>query len=140
MHYRAHRDVHAQLPADSLSVSVNVLHTSGALGWLDQYSFDVKSGRIGSILSQGASEAFIRIAVGLGSEEACDLARCFGRTHPSDRMRLAAWGALASVAGDSSARDEIWREAESAGSRLVANEARLKRAVLQGDGDASGRG
>ena len=130
LHYRAHRDVHAQIPADALSVSINVLHTSGALGWLDQYSFDAENSRIGTILSNGASEAFLRIAVGLGSGEAQDLARRFGKSHPSDRMRLAAWGALASVAGDVRARDAVWRKAEGAGSRLVAEEARLRRAAL----------
>lgn len=125
IHYRAHRDVHRQLPADSLSVSLNVMHASGAQGWLDQYRFDLDGGAITSILSRGASEAFIRIAVGLGGEEARDLAERFGQAHPSDRMRLAAWDALASAAED---RDAVWRQAELCGSRLVAAEARLRRA------------
>jgi len=130
LHYRAHRDIHAQHPADSLSVSINIMHSSGALGWLDQYSFDLENKRIGRILSHGASEAFIRIAVGLGSEEARDLANQFGRNHPSDRMRLASWGALASVAGDRTERDRVWRDAELSGSRLVAAEARKRRNEL----------
>jgi hypothetical protein len=79
------------------------------------------------ILNNGASEAFVRIAVALGGEEALDLAQRFGRHHPSDRMRLAAWGALASVAKDP---DVVWREAEQAGSRLVAGEAGLRRREL----------
>ena len=132
MHYRAHRDVHAQIPGDALSVSINILHASGAQGWLDQYSFDVEQGRIGRILSNGSSEAFVRIAVGLGSEEATDLAHRFARRHPSDRMRLAAWGALASAVGNASTRDGLWRDAERCGSRLVAAEARRRRAVLVG--------
>lgn len=124
LHYRAHRDVHRQHPADSLSVSLNVMHAGGAHGWLDQYRFDVDTGRIAGILGQGASETFIRIAVGLGGEDALDLAESFGLTHPSCRMRLAAWGALASVSQDS---DEVWSRAERCGSRLVAAEARLMR-------------
>ncbi|HVR91381.1 MAG TPA: transposase [Novosphingobium sp.] len=130
MLYRAHRDVHAQLPADSLSVSLNVMHTTGAQGWLDQYRFDTDKKQIGGILGHGASEAFIRIAVGLGGAEALDLATQFARTHPSDRMRMHALDALASVAGDAAARDEVWREAEGSGSRLVAMEARARRAEL----------
>ncbi|MDG2005375.1 MAG: transposase [Novosphingobium sp.] len=130
MHYRAHRDVHAQRPADALSVSINILHAGGAQGWLDQYSFDVESSAIGRILSNGSSEAFIRLAVGLGCEEAHDLAERFARSHPSDRMRLAAWGALASVADDKAARDDVWCAAESGGSRLVAGEARNRRETL----------
>ncbi len=130
MLYRAHRDVHAQLPPDALSVSLNVMHTTGAQGWLDQYKFDTDKKQIGGILGHGASEAFIRIAVGLGSEEALDLASSFARTHPSDRMRLHALDALASVAEGAAARDDLWRGAEYAGSRLVAMEARARRAEL----------
>lgn len=123
MLYRAHRDVHRQGPADSLSVSLNVMHTGGAQGWLDQYRFDVEAGTVAGILSQGSSEAFLRLAVGLGGDEALDLAERFGRNHPSDRMRLAAWSALASVADDAAA---VWSRAERAGSRLVAMEARAR--------------
>lgn len=130
MLYRAHRDVHAQHPADSLSVSLNVMHTSGAQGWLDQYRFDLDQQRIGAIVSPGPSEAFLRIAVGLGGAEALDLAHRFARRHPSDRLRLACWDALASVAADSAARDALWREAEGAGSRLVTLEARARRAAI----------
>lgn len=126
MHYRAHRDVHAQQAADALSVSINILHAGGAQGWLDQYSFDLDRGCIGRILSNGSSEAFIRIAVGLGCEEALDLAERFGANHPSDRMRLASWGAMASVAQGPQARADIWHRAELSGSRLVAGEAKLR--------------
>lgn len=127
LHYRAHRDIHAQHAADALSVSINVVHTGSAQGWLDQYRFDLDGRRVAGILNNGASEAFVRIAVALGSEEARDLAHRFGRAHPSDRMRLASWGALASVAPDA---DAVWREAEGAGSRLVAAEAKLRRREL----------
>lgn len=132
MLYRAHRDVHRQLPPDALSVSINVMHASGAQGWLDQYSFDVENGRVTAILGHGASEAWLRIAVGLGGAEARDLAERFARSHPSDRMRLCAWDALASTTRDDGARDELWRQAEAGGSRLVAMEAAARRAALRG--------
>jgi hypothetical protein len=45
-------------------------------------------------------------------------------------MRLACWKALASAAPDSEARDDVWRAAEGAGSRLVAAEARQRRAAI----------
>ncbi len=131
MHYRAHRDVHAQLPADALSVSINIMHSGGSLGWMDQYNFDVENGRVGRIVSPGSSEAFLRVAVGLGSPEAIDLAETFGVRHPSERMRLASWRALASVAGGEVRRDEVWRRAEQCGSRLVAAEARNRRRILE---------
>ena len=106
------------------------MHTTGAQGWLDQYRFDLDQRRIGAIVSGGPSEAFIRIAVGLGGEEAIDLAHRFAHHHPSDRMRLACWDALAAVAGEAEARDALWSAAEGAGSRLVALEAKARRAEL----------
>ena len=130
MLYRAHRDVHAQHPADALSVSLNVMHTTGAQGWLDQYRFDLDQGKIGAIVSGGPSEAFIRIAVGLGGAEAKDLAARFAHHHPSDRMRLACWDALAGISGEVASRDAVWRDAELSGSRLVAMEASARRAEL----------
>jgi hypothetical protein len=132
MLYRAHLDVHSQLPADSLSVSLNIMHTQGAQSWLNQYKFDLERREIAAILGPGPSEAFIKLAVALGSEEANDLAHRFALHHPSDRMRLAAWDALAHQAPSEAARDALWREAEGAGSRLVAMEARSRRAELVG--------
>ena len=129
MHYRAHRDVHSQLPPDALSVSLNVMHSGGAQGWLDQYRFDVERNEIAGVLGPGASEVFMRIAVGMGGDEALDLAYDFARTHPSERMRLTALDAQAGVL-DAAARDDLWRRAEGLGSRLIALEARRRRAKM----------
>lgn len=130
--YRAHVDVHTQLPAEALSVSINIMHSHGSQAWLDQYKFDPDRGQVAAIVSNGASEAFLHIAVGLESPEALDLAERFARHHPSDRMRLHALDALASITRDDAARDALWARAEAAGSRLVAMEARSRRLALAG--------
>ncbi|WP_374282181.1 transposase [Novosphingobium sp.] len=130
--YRAHVDVHAQIPADSLSVSINVMHTTAVQPWFDQYRFDLDQGEIGAIVSPGPTDAFMRIAVGLGGDEALDLAHAFARRHPSDRLRLVCWDALAGRESDPAARDALWREAEGSGSRYVAVEARTRRGALVG--------
>lgn len=130
MHYRAHLDVHSQLPPESLSVSINVMHASGAQGWLDQYSFDIAKDEITGVLSPGGSEVFLRVAVGLGCEKARDLADHFARAHPSDRMRLVALEAQAGVLSMHE-RDDLWRRAERSGSRLVAREATRRREALE---------
>ena len=130
LHYRAHRDVHSQLPPDTLSVSLNVMHSGGAQGWLDQYKFDLERNTIAGVLGTGASEVFMRIAVGFGGTEAMDLAETFARKHPSDRIRLTALDAQSGTL-DHAGRDELWRRAESAGSRLIALEARRRRALLE---------
>lgn len=132
MLYRAHLDIHAQFPADSLSVSLNIMRTHGAQGWLDQYRFDLERGEVAARLAPGSTEAFLRLAVGLGGAEAHDLAEQFARRHPSDRLRFAAWDALAAAEPDLGARDALWRAAEGSGSLLVAHEAKARRAVLAG--------
>ncbi|KLI63442.1 hypothetical protein [Aurantiacibacter marinus] len=129
MHYRAHKDVHSQLPPESLSVSINIMHAGGAQGWLDQYRFDVEKDEIAGVISAGGSETFLRVAVGLGGEEARDLAVHFAGSHPSDRMRLVALDAQAGVL-DVQARDDLWRIAEGSGNRLVATEATQRRRAL----------
>jgi len=129
MHYRAHLDVHSQLPPAALSVSINIMHAGGGQGWLDQYRFDPASDTVSGVLSAGASEIFLRTAVGLGHAEAHDLADSFARNHVSDRMRLVALEAQAGVL-DLAARDALWRRAEGNGSRLIAGEATRRRREL----------
>ncbi|MBX9897314.1 MAG: transposase [Qipengyuania sp.] len=129
MLYRAHRDIHSQLPAESLSVSLNILRIHPAEGWFDQYGFELESGAITGVLNPTATETFLRCAVGLGGAEALDLAEHFGRHHPSDRMRLASYEARALLLGESDA-DALWREAEASGSPMVAKEATARRGRL----------
>lgn len=127
MHYRAHRDVHRQLPPDELSVSLNILHIGSGQAWFDQYRFDTERNVVGGIVNEGASECLLRLAAGLGGGEALDLAEHFARRHPSDRMRLAAWEALAGAEADLAGRDAVWRRAEVSSSRMVAMEAKARR-------------
>lgn len=127
LHYRAHRDVHRQLPPESLSVSLNVVAADPAAGWFDQYGFDVEENTVIGVLNPTSTEVFLRIAVGLGGAEALDLAERFGRSHPSDRLRLACFEARATLAADPAAADAIWREAERSGNRLIAGEAHSHR-------------
>ena len=130
MLYRAHRDVHVQHPADELSVSLNVMHMAAYQGWFDQYRFDVAEKRIAGILNTGSAEAMLRVAVGLGVEDALDLAEQFGRAHPSDRMRLAGWEALAMAAPGEAARDAVWARAEFGGNAMIAGEAKRQRGLV----------
>ena len=132
VHYRAHRDVHRQLPPESLSVSLNVVAAEPASGWFDQYGFDVDADTVTGVLNPTSTEAFLRIAVGLGGAEALDLAERFGRHHPSDRLRLACFEARAAGTGRAAEAETVWREAERCGSVLVAREAGLRLADLVG--------
>ena len=126
MLYRAHRDIHSQLPPEALSVSLNVMHVDPAQGWFDQYGFDLERFEVTRVLSPNATEAFLRVAVASGSEEALDYAQWVGKWHPSERLRLASFEARAGQAS-AEERDALWQEAELSGSRMVAAMAAQKR-------------
>lgn len=125
--YRAHRDVHSQIPPERLSVSLNAIFVDPSQSWFDQYGFDLEGGKITRIMNANAHESFLRIAVASGSPDALDYAEQVGRTHPSDRLRLASFEARAALSGDAASIDAIWREGELSGSRLVAAVARQRR-------------
>ncbi len=130
MLYRAHRDVHSQLPAESLSVSLNVMHVDPAQAWFDQYGFDLESGEVTRVLSPNATEVFLRTAVASGSGNARDFAEWVGASHPSERLRLASFEARAGLSDDHAHSHELWRKAERSGSRMVATVAKKRRATL----------
>lgn len=119
LHYRAHQDVHAQWPPESLSISINLMATDPGQGWHDQYGFDPASDTITGVLSPNSTEAFLRLAVAMGHDEAADYAAHVGRTHPSDRLRLASFEARAEIAVDAAQSQAVWSEAERCGSLLV---------------------
>ncbi|MEM9502091.1 MAG: transposase [Pseudomonadota bacterium] len=132
MLYRAHVDVHSQLPPDSLSVSLNVMHVDPAQGWLDQYGFDLEERRVSRVLSPNATETFLRVAVATGADEALDYAEWVGASHPSDRLRLASFEARAAQLTDAAHEDTLWRAGESSGNLMVAAVAKERRAALMG--------
>jgi hypothetical protein len=97
MLYRRFRDVHSQLPPDSLSVSLNVLAQSDRSDFCDQYRFDLQRREVASLVNTSSLEALVKLAVHLGGENGRDLADAFASAHPSDRIRFAALEAQASV-------------------------------------------
>lgn len=123
--YRANRDVHVQYAPDALSVSLNILECSARVAARDQFAFDLERQTIARRLNSEASAAFLQIAVAGGYAAGLDLAEWFAGHHPSDRMRLNAWQALAGVSPDP---DGVWAKAEAGGSLLVQHEARRRRA------------
>ncbi|MDG5748784.1 transposase [Qipengyuania sp. XHP0207] len=130
MHYRAHRDIHSQLPPEATSVSLNIMHIGAGQGWLDQYGFDLDSNVVTGTLNPTSTEVFLRCAIGMGGDDALALAEDFGRHHPSDRLRLATFEAREGLLPDAKDRDALWRMAELSGSRLLAGEATARRERL----------
>ncbi len=97
LHYRAHKDVHHQLAADSLSVSINIMHQNMLQPWYDQYHFDLLSQKIITILNHVSGEILLQMAVHLLPEQGQALAHEYMQNHPCDRMRNSAFQALLSA-------------------------------------------
>lgn len=106
MLYRAHRDVHRQLPSDAFSVSLNVLGTDRAQQWRDQYRFDVERDIVVETLSVAPSEALVALAVAFGGATGEGLARDMAARHPMPRMRATALAALDDPVADARACDD----------------------------------
>jgi hypothetical protein len=107
MLYRAHRDVHRQLPPDAFSVSLNVLGTDRAQQWRDQYRFDVERDQVVETLSIAPSEALVTLAVELGGAAGEGLARDLAARHPMPRMRATALAALDDPSAFERACDDV---------------------------------
>lgn len=111
MLYRAHRDIHSQLPPETLSVSLNIMDEGEHVPWRDQYIFDLrqeadKRGTVARRPTLTSGEMLLRCAVHL-TENGRDIAERFVKKHPIPRVRANAIAALAGVAeGDD--RDAIF--------------------------------
>ncbi|MDX2211274.1 MAG: transposase [Sphingopyxis sp.] len=103
MLYRAHRDIHSQLPPESLSISLNIMEEGEHVPWRDQYIVDLERGTIVKRPTLSQTEMLLRCAVHFCAE-GIDLADQFAAHHPVPRVRANAIAALAAVAeGDTRA-------------------------------------
>lgn len=96
MLYRAHRDIHSQLPPDSLSVSLNIMDEGDQVPWRDQYIVDLDHGTIAKRPTLTSGEMLLRCAVHL-TGNGRDVAEQFAKVHPVPRVRANAIAALAAV-------------------------------------------
>jgi len=124
MLYRAHRDIHLQLPADAMSVSLNILETSHSSVFRDQYRFDVEGSKIAGIMTRTSLEPMLALTAHYGGEDGEDLLRSFAASHPSDRVRWAALKAQAGAATDIDGRIAVFERGASADSALIGAMAR----------------
>ena len=122
--YRARRDVHVQLPPDSLSVSLNILAFDRAQPWLDQFRFDVAAGTIAEALTTAPSEALVALAVHHGGEAGVALTAELALRHPVARMRVTALRALASCETERAARVAVFERGAGDRDPYVAGYAR----------------
>ncbi len=124
MLYRAHRDVHNQLPADEMSVSLNIVETSHAATFRDQYRFDCENARIDGIMTRTSLEPMLALAAHYGGGEGADLLSEFAANHPSDRIRWRALHARAGATATLAERIGVLEEGTRGSSLLVGGMAR----------------
>lgn len=117
--YRAHRDVHRQLPADSMSVSLNILAIPASHEFRDQYRFDTARSEIDGIVNGNALPPLLMLAAHFGGPQGADVLDRFAASHPSDRIRFAALKAQASVAGGADERIALFAKASCSSNPFV---------------------
>jgi len=131
MLYRAHRDVHNQLPADDMSVSINIMEASASLPFLNQYRFDVKRCEIAGILTRTSSEALLALAANNGGGNGRDLVESFAAAHPCERIRFAALRELAGAQPDLDTGLALLARGARSPSRFVAAMSALEGARIE---------
>jgi len=128
MLYRAQRDVHDQLPADEMSITINIMESSPALPFRNQLRFDPKRCEIVGIVNRSSTEALLALAANLGGGNARDLVESFAERHPCDRIRFAALRELAAAEPDLDAGLERLARGAHAANAFVAGMSARERA------------
>lgn len=119
--YRANRDIHDQLPPESLSVSINVMPLADGARARRQYQFDVEAGRVVRDITATSAQVLLRLCVQFdnggenGGGNSRDLAGDFMRRHADPRVRLAAWSAIDATLTSPDARAALAEDALGSG-------------------------
>jgi len=82
----------------------------------------VEKGEIAGILNGTATEALLALSVHFGAGEGRDVATHLAAHHPSDRIRMRAWHALASAEPDAGARMRCYERGATEPNRFVSAE------------------
>lgn len=125
MHYRARRDVHCQHAPASLSVSINLMHSTPGQRWTDQFQYDLAGASISRVLTGCTCDSVARLALLLDAENARDRLDAIARRHPVDRLRWSAIGALALAEADQEQRQAVYARYRPSGSGWLALRCRL---------------
>ena len=135
MLYRAHKDIHLQLPADSMSVSLNIIESSHGSGFRDQYRFDLDNAKIDGIVTRTSLEPLLALAAHFGGGNGLDLITSFADSHPSDRIRWSALCARAAAEPSLDGRIAVFEKGARADSLLVSAMAKREAVKLEAGRD-----
>lgn len=108
--YRRVKDIHVQLPPDDVSVSLNFMPLEKKLGLTEQYSFNLETKTISSLVgSQIAQQVdMLKLAGSIGDDNTLDLILHLAMRHPNHNTRLGALHAASHLRpGDA---EKFWNE------------------------------
>lgn len=125
VHYRARCDVHCQYPPESLSVSINLMHSAAAQRWTDQFQYDVDSGTILRVLTGCSGDTLARLALVLAPGDARPMLERMAADHHLPRLRWSAIRALALAEPEREGRialleRQLWRSSDWLALRCLA--------------------
>ena len=103
MLYRSGVDVHDQLPADELSISLNIMENTLSSIVTDQYWVDTAKGTVKGIIGRDNSVSMMSVAAANGDDNTVDIIEHIAKSHVRPLMRFAA---LKSLSGRATSPDE----------------------------------
>lgn len=130
MLYRAFVDVHDQLPADELSISLNIMENTLRPVVMDQYAADTAAGRIKRMVNRNNMVCVLSVAAAIGDENTVEIIDHIARKHPNPRIRFAALRGLGSRIASPDERVECLLRGMSDDALLVRESTRLEVAKL----------
>lgn len=138
MLYRAFVDVHDQLPADELSISLNIMENTLRPVVMDQYAADTASGKVKRMVNRNNMTCVLSVAAAIGDENTIEIIDHIARHHANPRLRFAAVRSLGSRIASPDQRIEHLTRALSDQAVLVRESARLEIAKLSAVASVAG--
>lgn len=129
--YRAGRDVHAQLPPDRLSISLNIMEATPAAAFRQQYIFDVDRSTVASIANPLPHDSLFAAAAALADPESLHMLDRLAATHIVSRVRFSALRARARAADSIDDRLSILERGAGDRDRTLRSLARAQIAQLE---------
>ncbi|WP_434930786.1 hypothetical protein ACRWQM_17780 [Shewanella sp. HL-SH5] len=112
MLYRAYKDVHNQLPAEELSVSLNIMPSTMFAHLRPQYVFDENCSKIVSstVTSNSSMEPILHLIAEMGSDDSREFIERFANTSCIEEDRFKAIKALVSAEKEVNKKSKIIEE------------------------------
>lgn len=133
--YRAHKDVHDQLPANEFSISLNVMESTLRPLITDQYAFNTKTKKIKSLLNRHNALMVMRTALVFGDENALDIVEHISKKHRLAAVRMAAIDAIALSHHNIENRMAVYESATKDETHFVSRNSEFRLFQIQGQCD-----